>query len=102
MKEVQVQNYLLDKLRQLSKSKWFKIHDLCTKAIPDILKRDFGKIEFPLPTEEEIEKIYDFTVNSVKENKKFVMPTEKEKRRIISGARGLTSSEIIKTRAEVF
>lgn len=66
------------------------------KAIPDILKRDFGKIEFPLPDEAEIEKIYNFIVDSVKANPKFVMPTEKEKCRIIAGAKGLTQSEITK------
>jgi hypothetical protein len=66
------------------------------KAIPDILKREFGKVEFPLPDEKEIEKIYDFTINSVKDNKKFVMPTEKEKNRIIGGVKGLTCSEITK------
>jgi hypothetical protein len=66
------------------------------KAIPDILKRDFAKISFPLPDEAEIETIYDFIVGSAKENPKFVMPTEKEKKRIIAGAKGLTKSEIIK------
>jgi hypothetical protein len=66
------------------------------KAIPDILKRDFAKIEFPLPNEKEIEDIYNFTVNSVKDDPKFVMPTDKEKQRIIAGAKGLTYSETIK------
>lgn len=66
------------------------------KGIPQILQHDFARIDFPLPNEEEIETIYGFIVDSVKENPKFVMPTEKEKQRIIAGAKGLTKSEIEK------
>jgi hypothetical protein len=66
------------------------------KAIPDVLKREFARIGFDLPTEEEIEEIYNFITESARGNPKFKEPTEKEKRRIISGARGLTHSEIIK------
>ena len=66
------------------------------KAIPEMLRRDFVSIEFPLPDAEEIEKLYEFTINSVKSNPKFSMPTKKQKRRIISAARGLTANEIIK------
>ena len=66
------------------------------KGVPEILKRDFGKIEFDLPDEKEIETTYQFIVDSVKDDPKFKEPTEKEKARIISGAKGLTYSEIIK------
>lgn len=66
------------------------------KGIPDILKRDFARIEFSLPDEKEIEAIYNFTVGSVKDNPKFVEPDEKTKQRIIAGAKGLTQSEIVK------
>jgi hypothetical protein len=66
------------------------------KAIPEILRREFGKIEFSLPTEKEIEALYDFIVGSVRSNKKFKEPDKKTKKRIISGARGLSSSEVIK------
>jgi AAA+ superfamily predicted ATPase len=66
------------------------------KAIPDILKRDFARVEFSLPDEKEIEEIYNFIIDSAKENNKFVMPTEQEKKRIIAGAKGLTNNEIIK------
>lgn len=66
------------------------------KAIPEVLRRDFANIEFDLPDEKEIETIYEFIIGSAKENPKFVMPTDKEKARIIAGARGLTKSEIIK------
>jgi AAA+ superfamily predicted ATPase len=66
------------------------------KAIPLPLRRDFAKIEFPLPDETEIEKIYNYIVDSAKGNPKFVLPTEKEKARIISGAKGLTYNEIVK------
>ena len=66
------------------------------EGVPDILKRDFAKIEFPLPDEKEIKSVYDFIVDSAKDNPKFVMPTEKEEKRIIAGARGLTKSEIVK------
>jgi AAA+ superfamily predicted ATPase len=65
-------------------------------AIPEILRRDFAKIEFSLPGEKEIESIYDFIVNSAKGNSKFKEPDEKTKKRIISAARGLSNGEIIK------
>ena len=66
------------------------------KAIPEILRRDFARIQFDLPGEKEIESLYDFIIDSVKGNPKFQMPSQKDKERIIGGARGLTSSEIIK------
>lgn len=66
------------------------------KAIPEPLKRDFARVEFALPDEAEIESIYKFIVDSAKANPKFVMPTEKEKQRIIGGAKGLTHDEIVK------
>jgi SpoVK/Ycf46/Vps4 family AAA+-type ATPase len=66
------------------------------QAIPEILKREFAKIEFSLPDEEEISKIYDFIVTSAKHNPKFEEPDEKIKKRIIAGAKGLTASEIVK------
>lgn len=66
------------------------------KAIPEVLRRDFANIHFDLPDEIEIENIYEFIVDSAKENPKFIMPTDKEKARIIAGARGLTKSEIVK------
>lgn len=66
------------------------------KAIPEPLRREFAQVEFALPDEKEIEEIFTFIVNSAKTNAKFVMPTEKEKQRIIGGAKGLTHDEIIK------
>jgi len=66
------------------------------KAIPEPLKRDFARVEFALPDEKEIEEIFNFIVDSAKANPKFVMPTEKEKQRIIGGAKGLTHDEIVK------
>lgn len=66
------------------------------KAIPEILRRDFAKINFDLPDENEIEKIYNFIVDSAKDNPKFIEPDAKNKQRIIFGAKGLTHSEIIK------
>lgn len=66
------------------------------KAIPEPLKRDFARVEFALPDEKEIEEIFHFIVDSAKANPKFVMPTEKEKQRIIGGAKGLTHDEIVK------
>lgn len=71
-------------------------HNEYDKAIPEPLKREFARIEFPLPDEEEIEKLYNYIVGSAKENSKFRIPSDKEKQRIISGARGLTHGEIIK------
>ena len=66
------------------------------KAIPDILKREFAQITFDLPDEDEIRKIYDFIIDSVKDDPKFKMPSDKERSRIISAAKGLTYNEIIK------
>jgi AAA+ superfamily predicted ATPase len=66
------------------------------KAIPELLKRDFARVEFALPDEKEIEEIFNFIVDSAKSNPKFIMPTEKEKQRIIGGAKGLTHDEIVK------
>jgi AAA+ superfamily predicted ATPase len=66
------------------------------KAIPEPLKRDFAHVEFALPDEKEIEEIFSFIVDSAKANPKFKMPTEKDKQRIIGGAKGLTHDEIVK------
>jgi len=66
------------------------------KAVPEILQRDFARIEFALPDEAEITNIYDFIVDSTKSNPKFIEPDEKVRQRIIAGAKGLTRSEIIK------
>jgi AAA+ superfamily predicted ATPase len=66
------------------------------KAIPEILQRDFARIEFALPDDDEIATIYNFIIDSAKSNPKFVEPDEKTMKRICSGAKGLTRSEIIK------
>jgi len=66
------------------------------KAIPEPLKRDFAKITFDLPGEEEIEQIYQFIVESAKDNPKFKPIDETEHKRIISAAKGLTASEVVK------
>lgn len=94
-------SWLLNRMSKFSSPDYRKILIIVgnqdfDKAIPEILKRDFARIEFPLPDETEIEKLFIFIVDSAKDNPKFVMPTEIEKKRIISGARGLTTSEIIK------
>lgn len=94
-------SWLLNRSAKFSSSEFRKILIVVgnvpfDKAIPEILKRDFANIEMELPNEEEIKEIYDFIVDSAKENPKFVNPSDKDKSRIISGARGLTKSEIIK------
>jgi AAA+ superfamily predicted ATPase len=66
------------------------------KAIPEILRRDFAKIDFSLPNDEEIEAIYQFIVDSARNNPKFVEPDEAQHKRIVAGAKGLTHSEIVK------
>lgn len=66
------------------------------KAIPEPLKREFAKVEFPLPDETEIEEIYKYIIDSAKGNPKFRMPDAKTKDRIIGGAKGLTHDEIVK------
>jgi len=94
-------SWLLNRAEKFSTQEYRKIliivgNESFNNAIPEILKRDFAQIEFELPKEKEIKTIYDYIVNSAKENKKFIEPTEKEKIRIISAAKGLTSSEITK------
>ena len=93
--------WLLNRAGKFSSTEFRKIlivvgNDPFDKVIPEILKRDFAKISFDLPNEQEIEEIYNFIVDSAKENPKFRMPTEKEKQRIVNGAKGLTKSEIVK------
>jgi len=93
--------WLLNRAEKFSSPEFRKIFIIVgstafNKAIPDILQRDFARIEFPMPGPEEIEKIYNFIVDSARANPKFVEPEEKEKARIISGAKGLTYSEIVK------
>lgn len=63
-------------------------------AIPEQLQKDFVSLEFDLPDKKEIEEVLDFIINSVKDNPKFKMPTEKEKRKIIDSAKGLTKREL--------
>jgi len=62
------------------------------KAVPDLIKRDFLRIEFPLPNEAEILELYDFIADSAGE--KFIHPDEKTKQQIIDSCKGLTAREI--------
>jgi len=66
------------------------------KAIPPDLKREFANIEINLPDKKDIEEIYKFIIDSAKENPKFKIPNFQESKRIISGAMGLTKSEVTK------
>ena len=93
--------WLLNRAAKFSSSEFRKVliivgSDPFDKAIPETLKRDFAHVTFNLPDDKEIEEIYQFIVNSAKKNTKFVEPDEKTKARIISGAKGLSSSEITK------
>lgn len=93
--------WLLNRAAKFSSKEYQKILIIVgnapfAKAIPEIIQRDFARIEFSLPDEKEIEDIYNFIIDSVKDNPKFKMPSEKDKQRIVNGARGLTHSEIIK------
>ncbi len=93
--------WLLNRAAKFSSSEFRKVliivgSDPFEKAIPEILKRDFAHVTFNLPDDKEIEEIYKFIINSAKGNPKFVEPDEKTKARIISGAKGLSSSEITK------
>lgn len=65
-------------------------------AIPEILRREFARVEFDLPDEKEIKGVYDFIVNSVKEKPGFEMPDPQTESRLIGAARGLSYSEIVK------
>lgn len=94
-------SWLLNRASKFSSAEFRKILIIVgnmpfDKAIPEILKRDFANIEMELPNEDEISEIYNFIVDSAKANPKFVIPSDNDKIRIISGARGLTKSEIIK------
>jgi hypothetical protein len=93
--------WLLNRAAKFSSKEYQKILIIVgnapfAKAIPEIIQRDFARIEFSLPDEKEIEDVYNFIIDSVKDNPKFKIPSEKDKQRIISGARGLTYNEIIK------
>ena len=63
-------------------------------AIPPQLARDFLPLEFPLPKISEISDIYEFIIDSVKDNPKFKMPSEDERKEIILNSRGMTRREI--------
>ena len=94
-------SWLLNRAEKFSSPEFRKIliivgNAAFDKAIPEVLRRDFANISFALPNEAEIEEVFTFIVDSAKANQKFVIPTEKEKARIIAGARGLTKSEIVK------
>lgn len=93
--------WLLNRAAKFSSKEYQKILIIVgnapfAKAIPEIIQRDFARIEFSLPDEKEIEDVYNFIIDSVKDNPKFKIPSEKDKQRIINGAKGLTHSEIIK------
>ncbi|MFH1547117.1 MAG: AAA family ATPase [bacterium] len=93
--------WLLNRAAKFSSSEFRKVliivgSDPFEKAIPEVLKRDFAHVTFNLPDDKEIEEIYQFIVKSAKNNTKFVEPDEKTKARIISGAKGLSTSEITK------
>jgi SpoVK/Ycf46/Vps4 family AAA+-type ATPase len=64
-------------------------------AIPSQLTRDFLPLEFPLPRINEVSEIYDFVIDSVKDNPKFQMPDEDERKNIILNSRGMTKREIV-------
>lgn len=94
-------SWLLNRASQFSSPDYRKVLIIVgnvpfEKAVPDILKRDFGRIEFNLPGDDEIAEIYEFITDSLRENPKFVEPDEKTKQRIIAGSKGLTKSEIVK------
>jgi len=64
------------------------------EAIPELLRKDFMNVSFDLPTKAEIETILDVIINSVKENRKFVVPTKEERIALIDTAKGMTKREI--------
>jgi len=64
------------------------------KAIPEVLAREFLPLEFPLPNKEEVEKIVDYIIDSVKDNGKFIMPSEKTKSAVIDAAKGMTARDV--------
>jgi len=65
------------------------------KAIPTMLQREFTSIEFDLPNEEEIKKIYDYVISYASENKKFIVPDAEEEKAILNNSKGMTRREII-------
>jgi AAA+ superfamily predicted ATPase len=63
-------------------------------AIPKPLQKNFMAVNFPLPDEAAIEKIYDYIVDSASANPKFKTPSDVEKKKIIAACKGLTEHEI--------
>jgi hypothetical protein len=93
--------WLLNRSTKFSSPEYRKIliivgEESFDKAIPSILKREFAKVSYDLPDEKEIETLYQFIVYSAKGNPQFKEPDTKDKQRIIAGAKGLSSAEIIK------
>jgi SpoVK/Ycf46/Vps4 family AAA+-type ATPase len=64
-------------------------------AIAPQLARDFLPLEFALPKISEIADIYNFVIDSVRDNPKFNMPDEDERKSIILNSRGMTKREIV-------
>lgn len=61
-------------------------------AIPDSIQKDFIKLDFELPTKEEIEIILDNLIEDIKEsNSSFKEPLGQEKQDLINSAIGLTA-----------
>ena len=92
--------YLQNHIEEFSSAEFRKVLIIVSDsefdmAIPPQLARDFLPLEFPLPNIEQIKEIYEFVIESVKENPKFQMPNEDEGKEIILNSRGMTKREII-------
>lgn len=92
-------NYLQNRAERFTKQAERKVLVIVgdadfNEAIPESLRADFLSIDFPLPNEEEISLILEEIIETVKENEKFVMPSDKEKKQIILSSRGLSKREI--------
>jgi SpoVK/Ycf46/Vps4 family AAA+-type ATPase len=60
------------------------------KAIPDTLKQEFLKINFALPSRDEVAEVCDYIIESAKGLPDFVMPEPEQREAIIDAAIGLT------------
>ena len=70
-------------------------NDSFSKAIPEVLQKDFFSLDFNFPDENEIEKILNKIIDDVKGNPNFIEPNEEEKKKIILSSKGLTRRELV-------
>ena len=64
------------------------------EGVPKVIAGDFLPLNFDLPGEVEITEVMEKIITSASKNKKFTVPDEKQKARIVDAALGLKLSEV--------